>query len=135
MTEVNLKYLKLTSIFTGLVGLTNTILLGIHITNHCLILASLVNKFFKYVIYTEVITTISLALIILGCYSIYKNYFFIGGVSNLIAGIITVGMYLHYTFNLTILQKFGIFGYFLLLPTPISGIMGIATSRIALTKN
>jgi len=95
----------------------------------------LVNKFFKYVIYTEVITTISLALIILGCYSIYKNYFFIGGVSNLIAGIITVGMYLHYTFNLTILQKFGIFGYFLLLPTPISGIMGIATSRIALTKN
>lgn len=118
----------------GLLSVANMIMLGIYIINCCLVLASLLNNFYLEAAYVGFATIISVSLTIFGCYSINKNHFLRGGVSNLIAGMITTGIYLNYTINLAILQKFNPLGYFLPLPALINGIIGIIISKVNLLK-
>ena len=129
MSETKLKTLKLVSILLGVLSAVNMVLLGIYIINYCLTLAVLLSRFLIEATYVGFATAISVALIIFGCYSIYKDHDLRGGLCNVIAGIITVGLYLYYTLDLSILQQFGLLGYFLLLPAPISGITGIIISK------
>jgi len=130
MLETKMKNLKLISILLGLIGIANMILLGIYVVNYCLLLATLLSKFLLEANIIEFATTISIALILFGSYSIYKNHPLRGGICNLIAGTITIAIYLHYALNVPILQQFGLLGYFLLLPAPISGIIGVIISKM-----
>lgn len=107
----------------------NMILIGIYIIDYCLHFAS-ISRFLMEAYIVGFATTISLALTIFGSYSIYKNHSLRGGITNLIAGTITIVIYLYYTINIQILQQFGILGYFLLLPALISGIVGIINSKV-----
>ena len=128
MSEAELKTLKTISILLGFISVINMVLLGIYIVRCCLALAFL-SGFQMEANIGGFVTAISVALMIYGCYSVYKSHFLRGGVCNLIAGIITIGIYLYYTLRFQFLQQLGLLGYFLLLPAPISGIIGIIISK------
>jgi hypothetical protein len=129
VSEAKSKTLELISILLGFVSIVNMVLLGIYIVRYCLALAFLGEKFLMEANMVGFATAISVALILYGCYLVYKSHFLRGGICNLIAGIITVGMYLYYTLRFHLLQQLGLLGYFLLLPAPISGIIGIIISK------
>lgn len=130
MAETKMKTLKLVSILLGIISSINIILLGIYVINHCLALAFLPGTFLIEANIVGFTTATSVALLLFGSYSIYKDHPLRGGLSNIIAGIITVGIYLYYTLSVPIFQQFGLLGYFLLLPAPISGIVGVIISKI-----
>jgi len=130
LSKINLKTLKIITISLGLLSVANVILLGIYIINCYLVLTLLIDNLYMEVVYVGFATLVSVSLIIFGCYSINKNHFLRGGISNLVAGIITTGIYLNYTLNLAMLQKFDPLGYFLSLPPLINGIIGIITSKV-----
>ena len=121
------KTLKLICIFLGFLSIANNILLGIYITQYCLAIAFL-TRFFIEANIVGFATAISVALILFGSYLIYKDHYLHGGLFNIGAGTITLGLYLYYTLNLPVLQHFGLLGYFLLLPPFTSGIISIAMS-------
>jgi len=128
MFKPELKTLKNISILLGFVSVVNVVLLGIYIIRFCLVFAFL-SRFQIAANIVGFTTAFSVSLISYGCYSVYKNHFLRGGVCNLIAGIITIGIYLYYTLGFHLLQQLGLLGYFLLLPAPISGIIGIIMSK------
>jgi hypothetical protein len=125
-----MKTLKLVSILLGIISSINIILLGIYVINYCLTLAFLLGTFLIEANIVGFTTAISVALIFFGSYSIYKDHPLRGGICNIIAGAVTIGIYLYYTISIPILQRFGLLGYFLLLPAPISGIVGIIISKV-----
>lgn len=122
------KILKLIGILLGCIGAANAVLLGIYITSLCMALAS-ISMFWAAAIVVTAVTITSTALIFIGCILINRNRFVPGGVCNIIAGTITAGTYLYYTIGFPILQRFGLVGYFLLLPAPISGLIVIIALR------
>lgn len=130
MVETKIKTLKMVSIFLGFLSIVNMVLLAIHVINYCLALTFLLSRFLIEANIVGFTTAISVALLLFGSYSIYKDHPLRGGLSNIIAGIITIGIYLYYTLSIPILQQFGLLGYFLLLPAPISGIVGVIISKI-----
>ncbi|HKZ94493.1 MAG TPA: hypothetical protein VJ249_07950 [Candidatus Bathyarchaeia archaeon] len=122
------KILKLISILLGLISISDVVLLGVYIASFCLELAFL-STFLAAAIAVIVMTITSTALILFGCVLTYRNHFVLGGICNIIAGTITVGIYLYFTIYLPILQRFEPLGYFLLLPAPLSGLISIITLR------
>jgi len=122
------KILKSVSILLGFIGIADVVLLGIHVASYCLVLAFL-SEFLAAAIAVIVMTITSTALILFGCFSISRDRFVRGGMCNIIAGTITIGIYLYYTSGFPILQLYGLLGYFILLPAPLSGLISLTTLR------
>lgn len=123
------KILKKVSILLGFISIINMTLLGIHIVNYCLAFSFLSQKLLTEAIIVGFTTTISVGLTSFGSYSIHKDHYLRGGLCNIIAGTITAGTYIHYTLDFPILQQFGLLGYILLVPAPMSGIIAIIISK------
>jgi len=126
--DEELKTLQLVTIGLGLISIVNMIVLGAYIVSYCLALAFL-GRFQMEANVVGLITALSVSLVLYGCYSVYGAHFFRGGICNLVAGTITIGIYLYYTLNLPLLQRLGPLGYFLLIPALMSGVIGIVISK------
>jgi len=121
------KTLTLISTATGCLGTANIVVLGVYIINRCLRLALLLPNFLTEAIITAFATSISAAMLLYGSYLIYKGQGNKGGIFNILAGAITIIIYAYFTVNweFPFLVQLGPTGYLLLIPAPISGILGI----------
>lgn len=121
------KTLTLISAATGCVGIANIVILGIYITNRCLRLALFFPNFLTEATIAAILTFISAAMLLYGSYLIYKGQGNKGGTLNILAGTITIIIYAYYAvhWEFPLLTQMGPTGYLLLIPAPISGILGI----------
>lgn len=126
------RILTLVSTATGCVGTANVIILGIYITDRCLLLASLLPNFLTEATIVAIATLVSAAMLLCGSYLIYRGQGIRGGTLNIVAGVITIIIYAYFTVNreFPLLMQLGPVGYLLLIPAPISGILGILISRL-----
>lgn len=112
--------------------MANIIVLGIYITKVCLSLASILPIFLIEAAVGATATIAGALVLLFGSYFIYRGKGIKGGMLNIVAGGIMVFLYGYYTgrWKFPLLVQLGLPGLLLLVPAPISGILGILISKL-----
>jgi hypothetical protein len=113
------------------VGLIDVIVIGTDITRYFLILSQIIPSLLTDATIAAGATIIPSAMLIVGTYFVNRAHESRGGVLNIIAGLIAICTYIYYanSWEITFLTQIGAFGYIMLIPAPISGILAILISR------
>lgn len=128
------KYVKAVKIITailGLIGTLNTAILGVYIVSTYLIVSKLNAKFYAVHTYCALLITllimmISVVLLIYGSFLQWKMHRR-GYLINALTGVAVVVAYAYLAFATPILNWLGILAVALLIPAPLSGILGVLT--------
>jgi len=94
-------------------------------------LAQILPSLLTEAIIVTIATIISSTMLLVGTYFINKNHESGGGILNIIAGLVTISTYVYYanSWEVMFLTQIGVFGYIMLIPAPISGILAILISK------
>lgn len=130
--SVKSKYVKAVRIITailGLIGTLNTAILGVYITSTYLIVSKF--KIGFYAVQTccvLFVLAISVVLLIYGSYLQWKMHPR-GYLINALTGVAIAVAYAYFALTTPILNWLGILGVALLIPAPLSGILGTLTKN------
>lgn len=123
------KAVKIITAILGFIGALNTAILGVYIASTYLIVSKFKTEF--YAVQTccaLLVIAISVALLIYGSYLQWKMHRR-GYLINTLAGVAVAVTYAYFALATPVLNWLGILGFALLIPAPLSGILG------ALIKN
>ena len=77
----------------------------------------------------SVLTTILSVTVLYGSYQLWKSNLIVGGLINLMTGIVTLITYCYLIWVIPILTELGVVGFLLCVPSLVSGILGVISNR------
>ena len=109
----------------GCLGLTNTVLIGVHVATFYFRLTPLNGSFLMKAYVISGVTVASAFMLIFGSYLIWAGKGRRGGALNLAAGVVTLVLFCYFTWVFPLLNQFEPIGYLLSTPALTSGFLAL----------
>ncbi|KPV63082.1 MAG: hypothetical protein AOA65_1476 [Candidatus Bathyarchaeota archaeon BA1] len=123
--------LRLLCALLGLIGMACVLLIGSYIISFCWLVHGLGSQFLWMAVIVWILAFISTLSLGYGSYKMIKGFMLMGGLANTVAGVASFGIFYYFYFLFPLLNQFDPLGFLLFAPALISGILGLAVSRIA----